>query len=70
MGQISKLKSKYAVRLHKIVIAWRAAGKSPMITINDLRGRLRVLDNEYTELKNLKARVINYVIRQIMSELI
>lgn len=65
LEQVSKLKSKYAVRLYEIIIAWRTAGKSPMMTVDDLRGRLGVLNNEYTELKNLKARVINYAVRQI-----
>lgn len=58
LEQVAELNSKYAVRLYEIIVAWRSAGKTPMIAIDELRDRLGVLDDEYTELKNLKARVI------------
>lgn len=65
LEQVAQLNSKYAVRLYEVVIAWRSAGKTPMITIDELRNRLGVLDDEYIELKNLKARVIDFSIKQI-----
>lgn len=65
LEQVAGLNSKYAVRLYEIVIAWRSTGKTPMLTIDELRDRLGVLDDEYTELKNLKARVIDFAIKQI-----
>ena len=65
LEQVAELNSKYAVRLYEIIVAWRSAGKTPMIAIDELRDRLGVLDDEYTELKNLKARVIDFSINQI-----
>lgn len=65
LEQIAKLNSKYAVRLYEVVIAWSSIGKTPMLTIDELRERLGVLDDEYTELKNLKARVIDFAVKQI-----
>ncbi len=65
LEQISELNSKYSVRLYEIIIAWRSKGQTPIFTIDELRERLGVLNNEYTELKNLKARVIDFAIKQI-----
>lgn len=65
LEQVAVLNSKYAVRLYEVVIAWRSAGKTPMIGIDELRGRLGVADDEYRELKNLKARVIDHAVEQI-----
>lgn len=65
LEQVAELNSKYAVRLYEIIVAWRSAGKTPMIAIDELRDRLGVLDDEYTELKNLKARVVDFSINQI-----
>lgn len=65
LEQVSELNSKYAVRLYEIIIAWRSQGKTPMVSVEDIRNRLGVLDNEYIELKNLKVRVIDFAIKQI-----
>lgn len=65
LEQVSELNSKYAVRLYEVIIAWRSTGKTPLIKISELRERLGVLDNEYVELKNLKARVIDFAVKQI-----
>lgn len=65
LEQVAGLTSKYAIRLYEIMIAWRSTNKTPMISIHELRERLGVLENEYAELKNLKARVIDSSIKQI-----
>lgn len=65
LEQVAELNSKYSVRLYEIIVAWRSKGKTPMLTIGELRNRLGVLDDEYTELKNLKARVIDFAVKQI-----
>lgn len=65
LEQVAQLNSKYAVRLYEVVLAWHSTGKTPMIKIDELRERLGVLNDEYTELKNLKARVIDFAIKQI-----
>lgn len=65
LKQVSELNSKYAVRLYEIIIAWRSTGKTPVFSIDELRDRLGVLPNEYTELKNLKARVLDAAVKKI-----
>ena len=65
LEQVSELNSKYAVRLYEIIISWRSKGQTPMFRTDELRERLGVLPNEYKELKNLKARVIDFAIKQI-----
>lgn len=65
LEQVSELNSKYAVRLYEVVIAWRSIGKTPMISIDELRDRLGVLDNEYQRMEVLKRKVIDFAIKQI-----
>lgn len=65
LEQVAGLSSKYAVRLYEIIIAWRSKGSTPMLTLDELRQRLGVLDYEYREIKNLKARVIDLSVKQI-----
>ena len=65
LEQVAELSSKYSVRLYEIVISWQSIGKTPMLTIDELRERLGVSINEYSELRNLKARVIDSSINQI-----
>lgn len=65
LEQVAELNSKYAVRLYEIVVAWRTLGKTSMISIDELRQRLGVLDDEYLKMEVLKRKVIDYAIKQI-----
>lgn len=65
LQQVASLNSSYAVRLYEVLIAWRTTGKTPQITVEDLRNRLGVLDNEYERMSNFKSRVLDYSIEQI-----
>lgn len=65
LEQVAELNSKYAVRLYEIVIAWRSTSKTPMIAIDELRGRLGVLDDEYQITGDFKKRVLDYALKQI-----
>lgn len=65
LEQVADLSSKYAVRLYEIIIAWKFVGKTPMFAVDELRARLGILANEYTGLRNLKARVIDFALKQI-----
>lgn len=65
LEQVAELSSKYSVRLYEIIISWQSIGKTPMLTIDELRERLGVSINKYSELRNLKARVIDSSINQI-----
>ena len=65
LEQVAELNSKYAVRLYEIMIAWKNNGKTNQISIQDLRGRLGLLDGEYTAIHNFKARVLDASINEI-----
>ena len=47
------------------MIAWRTTGKTPQITVEDLRNRLGVVKGEYERMSNFKSRVLDYSIEQI-----
>jgi len=63
--QIAGLNSAYAVRLYELLIAWRGAGKTGVIELQELRNRLGVADAEYGEMHNFKRRVLNLALTQI-----
>ena len=65
LQQVASLNSSYAVRLYEVLIAWRATGKTPQITIEDLRNKLGVINGEYERMSNFKSRVLDYSIEQI-----
>ncbi|WP_435939621.1 replication initiation protein RepM (plasmid) [Moraxella bovoculi] len=65
LEQVAELNSKYAVRLYEIVIAWRSTSKTPMIAIDELRGRLGVLDDEYVATADFKRWALDKPIKQI-----
>ena len=58
LEQVAELNSRYSVRLYEIVIAWKNNGKTNQISIQDLRDRLGLLDDEYIAIHNFKARVL------------
>lgn len=65
LEQVSDLKSKYSVRLYEILIAWRSQGITPMLAIDDLRGRLGLEESEYKTMEAFKRRVIDLAINEI-----
>lgn len=65
LEQVADLKSKYSVRLYEILIAWHSQGKTPMITIDDIRERLGLEENEYKTMEAFKRRVIDLAITEI-----
>ena len=65
LEQIAGLNSKYAVRLYEITIAWKAIGKTPTITVNELRDRLGVLSSEYQRMELFKRKVLDFAVKQI-----
>ena len=65
LEQVSTLKSKYATRLYEILISWRSVGKTPMIGLEELRGKLGLGVNDYKLLANFKLRVLEPAIKQI-----
>jgi len=65
LQQVASLNSSYAVRLYEILIAWRTTGKTPQISLEDLRNKLGVINGEYERMSNFKSRVLDYSIEQI-----
>ena len=63
--QISSLTSAYAIRLYEVLIKWRSTGKTPMMMLSDLRGKLGVENNEYEMMSDLKKRVLDIAINQV-----
>lgn len=65
LDQVSKLNSKYAVRLYELVIAWKATGKTPEFSLAEFRNKLGLIDNEYTAMNNFKKYVLDLAVSQI-----
>jgi len=65
LEQVAQLQSKYATRLYEILIAWRSTGKTPVLTINEFRKQIGVIDSEYKIISNFKLRVLEPSIKQI-----
>ena len=65
LKQVAHLKSKYAIRLYELLIAWREMGKTPQIDRQDFRNKIGVEDNEYMAMNDFKKRVLEPAIKQI-----
>lgn len=65
LEQVSGLNSKYSIRLYELLIAWREKGRTPIISIEDIRNRLGVAENEYKLMGDFKRRVIEPSIKEI-----
>jgi plasmid replication initiation protein len=65
LEQVSKLNSGYAIRLYELIIAWRSTGKTPVISYEDLRKKLGVLDHEYKVKADFKKRVLDSSLKQV-----
>lgn len=64
LEQVADLKSKYAVRLYEVIISWRVKGKTPMISVEDIRSRLG-LTTEYKTISELKKWVLDLGLKEI-----
>lgn len=65
LKQVSELQSEYAIRLYELMAQWKTVGKTNKIPIDDLRKKLGVQPEQYKEMHNFKARVLNLAISQI-----
>ncbi len=65
LEQVAQLQSKYSTRLYEILIAWRSTGKTPIITIDEFRNQIGILESEYKIISNFKLRVLEPAIKQI-----
>lgn len=65
LEQVAKLKSKYATRLYEILICWRGVGKVPVISLEEIRQKLGILENQYNAMCDFKNNVLELAIKQI-----
>ncbi len=65
LEQVKDLTSVYAIRLYELLICWRSTGKTPQITLTDLRDRLGVVEGDYKRMGQFKEKVLNFAISQI-----
>lgn len=65
LKQVSELQSEYAIRLYELMMQWKTVGKTNKIALDDLRSKLGVEPEQYKEMHNFKARVLNLAISQI-----
>lgn len=65
LKQVSALQSEYAIRLYELLIQWRSVGKVPMMTLEEFRSKVGVLDGNYKDIRDLKKRVLKLALKQI-----
>ena len=63
--QIRNLNSVYALRIFEMLMQWQTVGRTPLVTIEDLRNKLGIADHQYKLMSNLKARVLDLAINEI-----
>ena len=65
LQQIKDLNSIYALRIFEILMQWSSVGKTPPITIENLRTRLGIEKHQYKTMGNFKNRVLDHAINEI-----
>lgn len=66
LDQVSKLNSKYAVRLYELMMSWKGVGKTPVIKLQDFREKIGLLDeSEYKDMCTFKKYVLDLAVAQI-----
>ena len=65
LQQIKDLNSIYALRIFEILMQWSSVGKTPPVTIEDLRTRLGIEEHQYKTMGNFKSRVLDHAIKEI-----
>ena len=63
--QIRNLNSVYALRVFEMLMQWKILGKTPLVTIEDLRSRLGIAGHQYKLMSNFKKRVLDLAINEI-----
>lgn len=65
LEKTSGLNSVYALRLYELLIKWKSLKKTNVFEINAFRNQLGLGVNEYKQMNNFKARVLEVAIDQI-----
>ena len=67
--QVAGLQSRYAIRLYEMLMQWRSSGQTPELSLQKIRDRLGLLENEYKRMCDFKSRVIDTAIDQINQQI-
>lgn len=65
VDQVSEFKSKYSIRLFEILAKWEKVGHTEKYAIDDLRGMLGVVEDEYKLTADFKKRVLDIAVKEI-----
>jgi plasmid replication initiation protein len=65
LEKTSGLNSVYAIRLYELLIQWKTVKKTPVFEIDNFRNQLGLGVNEYKQMNNFKARVLDVAVEQI-----
>lgn len=65
LSQTVEFTSSYANRLFEIVMQWQSIGKTPTISLEELRSRLGVEEGQYSDMHNFKKRVLDIAVEQV-----
>lgn len=65
LKQIKDLNSIYALRIFEILMQWSSVGKTPIITIENLRTRLGIEEHQYKLMSDFKKRVLDHALKEI-----
>lgn len=68
LREVSRLNSKYAVRLYKSLMQWRNAETQPVFNVQEARDMFGVGKGEYTVAADFKKRVLDIAVQQINDE--
>lgn len=65
LKQIKDLNSIYALRIFEILMQWFSVGKTPLITMENIRTRLGIEEHQYKLMSDFKKRVLDHAIKEI-----
>nr|WP_181718223.1 replication initiation protein RepM [Psychrobacter sp.]QJS05116.1 DNA replication protein [Psychrobacter sp.] len=65
LKQTATMQSNYSVRLYELLIQWKTARKTPVFEIENFRGQLGLLENEYSRMYDFKQRVLDLAVKEI-----
>lgn len=65
LEQVSDFKSKHSIRLYELLIKYRDIGASKKYTLDELRSKLGLDNNEYKVTADFKKRVLDVAIKEI-----
>lgn len=63
--QMADLSSIHAIRIYEMMMQWRSTNIVPSISLEELRGRLGLAEDEYPRMYDFKKRVLDHAIKVI-----